>query len=93
MTAHTLYVCPGKAPECPGSEDNPRPCVYCDGGLSSCTACGGAEGAMPTECPGQRMTMDRLDEVYAGKLDFIDGQWQTPIAGRSDNAFAHGEQA
>jgi hypothetical protein len=51
---------------------------------------------MPTECPERRMTGREDDLVMAGVTDFIDGQWQEPITGRSVNArvryFAHGEQ-
>jgi hypothetical protein len=40
-----------------------------------CGVCGGFEGSLPTECPGY-MIGDRADEVYAGKIDFIDGEWK-----------------
>ncbi|WVR18155.1 hypothetical protein JXVLWARM_CDS_0104 [Burkholderia phage Bm1] len=47
-------------------------CRFCDGGLFLCTVCGGAEGSLPTKCPGYRMTIDQQDEVYAGRLNFTD---------------------
>jgi hypothetical protein len=52
-------------------------CMICDGGLSLCTVCGGLEGGLPTECPGEQMTMDRQQEVYEGKIDFVGGAWNT----------------
>ena len=45
------------------------------GGLFSCTVCGGAEGSLPTECPGVRMSADRADDVYADMWDFKGGRW------------------
>jgi hypothetical protein len=50
-------------------------CNICDGGLSLCMICGGAEGALPTHCPGVKMTSDQIELVYDGKLDYIEGQW------------------
>lgn len=51
-------------------------CCVCQGGLALCDVCGGAEGSMPTECPGVKMTGHQQDEVMAGRLDFKDGAWQ-----------------
>jgi hypothetical protein len=45
-------------------------CPICDGGLSLCTVCGGAEGSMPTDCPGHRMQAEVSDAVYAGEVDY-----------------------
>lgn len=53
-------------------------CPICDGGLEVCSVCGGAEGALPTECPGTRMNADLQDRVYAGLADFKDGKWICP---------------
>lgn len=50
-------------------------CFICEGGLADCTTCGGAEGAMPTDCPGAQMTSEQIDAVYAGTLDYRGGQW------------------
>lgn len=47
-------------------------CPYCDGGLSSCTICNGAEGSLPTDCPGVAMTHDQQDQVYSGEIDYKD---------------------
>lgn len=52
-------------------------CNICDGGLALCKVCGGAEGSLPKECPGSRMTSDQEDAVYAGTLDFVGGKWVT----------------
>lgn len=43
--------------------------------LDLCKVCGGAEAALPTECPGVRLTPEQLDEVQAGRLDFRGGSW------------------
>lgn len=50
-------------------------CFVCDGGLGLCDVCGGAESAIPTECPGTRMTTAQSDAVAAGTLDFRAGLW------------------
>lgn len=42
-------------------------------GLALCLTCGGAEGAMPTMCPGVRLTAEQLEDIYADKLDFNRG--------------------
>ena len=59
-------------PSNPCNRDKDRSCNICDGGLSLCTVCGGAEGSMPTACPGYKLTREQLDDIYAGKLDFLD---------------------
>ncbi len=55
-----------------GCEDG---CTICGGGLALWGVCKGGEGALTTECPGYRLTEDRIDEVYAGVIDFRDGSW------------------
>jgi len=61
---HVLYT----------SQDKDRPKQICDSNgevvLSLCKICGGAEGALPTNCPGRRLTGEELDKIYAGELDF-----------------------
>lgn len=49
-------------------------CFLCDGGLACCVRCGGLEGSLPTDCPGEHMTEDRQDEVYSGDLDYRVGR-------------------
>lgn len=49
---------------------------YRDDGLLHCKICNGAEGSLPTECPGERMTEAQEDAVYAGSLDFVGGMWK-----------------
>jgi hypothetical protein len=51
-------------------------CMFCEGGLSACTRCGAFEGAWPDECPGEPMTDQRSDAVYAGTLNYRDGAWR-----------------
>lgn len=53
-----------------------RGCPICDGGLFVCEVCGGLEGGVPTECPGERMSPQFQHElVYGGLLDFRGGKW------------------
>lgn len=51
-------------------------CHICDGGLSVCKTCGLLEGALTLECLGSRATQEQTDAVYAGGLDYYNGQWQ-----------------
>ena len=53
----------------------PWPCVVCDGSLFLCGACGGAEGSLTTHCPGVPVGPDRLDLVYQGLIDYVNGRW------------------
>jgi hypothetical protein len=62
---HVLHKCNG--------ED----CIICRGGLASCDLCGGAEGTMPTHCPGERIPGNQAALIYQGTLDFKDGKWVT----------------
>lgn len=61
-SAHKWYVCDGKHDD--------RGCQFCDGGLGSCTVCGGFEGSLTTICPGVALTAEQLEAVYANKIDF-----------------------
>jgi hypothetical protein len=51
-----------------------------DDGLAHCMVCGGAEGSMPTECPGVRMTPEQEQAVYDGRLNYAMRQWWVPLA-------------
>lgn len=54
-------------------------CVYCGGGLSSCDVCHGAEGSLPTDCPGVAVDHDTRERIYAGAIDYRDGHgWVKP---------------
>lgn len=44
-------------------------------GLKHCKICGGAEGSLPTDCPGVKMTPEQDDAVYQGLLDYTGGAW------------------
>lgn len=45
-------------------------CYPCTGGLALCVTCGGAEGSLPTDCPGERVSFDRLIAIANGRLDY-----------------------
>ena len=42
-------------------------------GLAYCSVCTGAEGSLPTLCPGRKMTEEEERAVYANELDFNTG--------------------
>jgi hypothetical protein len=68
---HTEYICKG-GHGYPG-------CQFCDGGLFSCTVCGGFEGSLTTDCPGIKVDKKKLDEVYSGDIDYREGRgWVVP---------------
>ena len=49
----------------PYESDSCQACV-----LAYCKVCGGAEGSLPTDCPGERMPHELEDRVYAGDIDY-----------------------
>jgi len=54
-------------------------CKACPGGLSLCQVCGGAEGTLPTDCPGVKMDEDTSNAVWSSRLDYVYGiGWVTP---------------
>jgi hypothetical protein len=46
-----------------------------DDELAHCKVCNGAEGSLPTDCPGTPMTPEQEDKVYGCELDFRNGEW------------------
>lgn len=68
-TEHIETVCK------PGAHDDGRYCMFCDGGLYACSACGCFEGMMARDCPRRPLTAKQGEDVYAGLLDYRDGQW------------------
>lgn len=54
-------------------------CDVCDGGLSICTVCGGAEGTLTKECQGRMMSNEEQAAVYAGQIDYVAGRWITLV--------------
>jgi hypothetical protein len=57
----------------PGCDDAFGTCFTCE--MAHCKVCGGAEGSLPTECPGQPIHQDHQELIYHSTLDFRDGQW------------------
>jgi hypothetical protein len=68
-SGHVEHACDGNHGE------YQQTCMFCDGGLFACDVCNAFEGATPDQCPGRRMTADESDAVYAGQLNYRDGQW------------------
>lgn len=62
---------------------NRRYCQFCEGGLFACVNCDSFEGATTTECPNVKMTAKQREEVYAGNLDFKNGQWVNEASSHS----------
>jgi hypothetical protein len=54
--------------------NNPN-CPVCDGSMTRCVVCGGSQGALTTDCPGELMLQKTLEMVDAGKMDFRGGEW------------------
>lgn len=44
-------------------------------GLSHCKVCGGAEGTLPTDCPGFRLSRIEQEAIWHGTHDYRDGAW------------------
>lgn len=61
-------------------------CWHCGGGLFMCKTCGGAEGSVPTDCPGERMDEATENQVYAGQLNFIRGPGWVRVGDRQFKA-------
>lgn len=78
MASHILHRCSRD-----GCFNEDHGCHICRGGLALCTVCGGAEAAMPKECPGRRMTGTELEYVQAGMLDFKGGEWKGAAHGQN----------
>ncbi len=73
MTTRRIFAFPhhrlvGVDVPCDCSKD--RSCPICDGGLALCQTCGGAEGSLPTHCPGEKMAAEVADAVYEGLCDY-----------------------
>ena len=66
MNGHVRATC---NPPC----DEMKGCNACN--LYICRVCGGAEGTLPTECPGTKMLEEHAQLVYTSTLDFRGGQW------------------
>jgi hypothetical protein len=67
---HVFYKCSGTDDWCVEGQ-----CQWCEGGLAYCPTCGGAEGSLPTECPGGEMDLVTQDRVAKGEVDFVNGTW------------------
>lgn len=69
MRAHKLHQC-----GLPG-------CDLCNERRAVCVVCGGEESTLTTECPGVRLPPRVLEQVRAGRLNFVDGRWQAAAWG------------
>lgn len=58
---------------CPEGTDDWRctsgQCVHLN--LFACTVCGGAEGDLPSDCPGERMEPGVRQSVFDGELNYL----------------------
>lgn len=55
-------------------------CNICD--LYICAVCNCAEGSLPTDCPGDKISGDLQDLIYNQVIDFKDGEWIALSGGR-----------
>lgn len=88
MSKHVEYKCSEH-----GGCKNEGHCQFCEGGLFSCTVCGGAEGSLSTHCPGVALTDQQLDDIYAGKLDYKDGRFIAAATGLCSHHYTSLAQA
>lgn len=52
-------------------------CPICDGGLFSCTVCGGAEASLTEDCCGRQLTDKEQWAVQTGRLFYTErGGWK-----------------
>ncbi len=70
-TRHTFYKCDGK--------HEAYNCQFCDGGLTYCTVCGGAEASLTSDCPGYKLLDIIQDAIGYLGWDYKDGQFVAPI--------------
>ena len=45
-------------------------------GVYACKVCGGFEGTLTTCCPRTRINSEQSAAIYAGTLNFRDGEWR-----------------
>lgn len=53
--------------------DRTDDCQACS--LAWCKVCNGAEGSLPTHCPGERMEAEVEEAVYGELIDYKNGEW------------------
>lgn len=71
--------------------DGSASCMICDGGLAICKVCGGMEGSLTTDCPGEMIPMERHNEVYAGKFDYREGKGWVQEKNPTNQTWDYGE--
>lgn len=57
-------------------------CPICDGGLFICRICNGAEGTLTADCPGIIINQEQQNQIYQGKLDYVNGKWIRSLHGQ-----------
>jgi hypothetical protein len=72
---HVPFKCKPQEDGKPAHYDSGRYCQFCDSGLMYCTVCGGAEGSLPDQCPGVKITEGDQQLIYKGVLDYQKGTW------------------
>ena len=61
---------------CPYTDDlYYEQCPICDGGLAVCEVCNGAEGSLPSECPGRKLSACEEEEIMLRNIDYKNGKW------------------
>jgi len=62
-----------------------------EGGLAVCKVCGGGEGSLTTDCPGEKIPYEKDQRVYAGKIDYREGQGWVPEKNPTNQAWEYGD--
>lgn len=58
-----------------------------DGGLAVCKICGGMEGSLTTDCPGEKIPYELDQQVYRGEKDYVEGKGWVNQASKSSPAY------
>jgi hypothetical protein len=69
---HSFYKLGDKEHDCAQERDVPHFCMVCE--LACCKVCGGAEGSLTEDCPGERMTEHQEQDVLRGVLNFANNR-------------------
>lgn len=69
MPKHKFYQCPGTSEQC-----REGMCPMCRGEIKRCVKCEGCNSDLPTDCPGDMMSVQETLAVAAGTMDYRDSE-------------------
>jgi len=85
----------------PAHSNSGAHCPFCEEEILACATCGGAEGSLPKQCPGVKISEDDQQLIYKGVLDFTRerrwhvrgwNSWETPDLHKEFEARAAAER-